>query len=154
MVRPTTLFSCASMLTISRPALRDRLMRHYHYYFATSDFSVHYRQNFKFNWPFGFDETYMYSPSTRTYRISPLFERYHSDEKSWSMEKLFFQKFPEYIGEIPIHETHSNDMPSQTDVQLPDSLDGGVSVSRECGESSGSLEDECMMALFDELPPT
>jgi hypothetical protein len=70
------------------------------------------------------------------------------------MEKLFFQKFPEYIGEIPIHETHSNDMPSQTDVQLPDSLDGGVSVSRECGESSGSFEDECMMALFDELPPT
>lgn len=139
------------------PALRDRLMRHYHYYFATSEFSVHYRQNFKFNWPFGFDETYRYSPSTGTYRISPLFERYYSDEKSWSMEKLFFQKFPEYIGEIPVHEVNPRKIsssPSPPDtVRLSDPI-GNMNHSPNCSNSNGSFEDECMMALFDELPPT
>lgn len=128
-------------------------MRHHHYYFATSEFSVNYRQNFKFHWPFGFDETYRYSPSTRTYRISPLFERYYSDEKSWTLNKLFFEKFPEYIGDIPVHEVDP-DMPSShfPDEQLTDAPDIGVTSQNI--ESNGNFEDECMMALFDEIPPT
>jgi hypothetical protein len=133
------------MLILTRPALRDRLMRHHHYYFATSEFSVNYRQNFKFHWPFGFDETHKYSPSTNTYRISPLFERYCSDEKSWTLNKEFFKKFPEYIGDIPVHEV-GPEMP------LTDPPEVGItSQNIEC---NANFEDECMMALFDEIPPT
>jgi len=127
-------------------------MRHHHYYFATSEFSVAYRQNFKFHWPFGFDETYRYSPTTRTYRISPLFERYYSDEKSWTLDRLFFERFPEYIGEIPIHQV-GPETPSSLDVQSSQSPGVGVTGSQST-ESNTKLEDECMMALFDDIPPT
>jgi hypothetical protein len=74
------------------------------------------------------------------------------------MEKLFFQKFPEYIGEIPVHEIHPNDMPSTpspiSDVQVPSTFEVGASETRECEELNENFEDECMMALFDEIPPT
>ena len=73
------------------------------------------------------------------------------------MEKLFFERFPEYSGEIPVHEIHPNDMPSPPsppDVPLSDILDAAVDIARGNPEPSGNFEDECMMALFDELPPT
>jgi hypothetical protein len=127
-------------------------MQHHHYYFATSEFSVSYRQNFKFHWPFGFEETYRYSPTTRTYRISPLFERYYADEKSWTLNRLFFEKFPEYIGEIPIHHVDP-EAPSSLGVKSSQSPEAGVTGSQST-ESNTKFEDECMMALFDDIPPT
>ena len=100
--------------TPSRPALRDRLVRHHNYYFATTEFATHYREHFKFSWPFGFDETYRYNPSTKSYRISPLFERYHRDMRCWSMEEVFFQKFPELVGEMSVHQLDPLDMSSSS----------------------------------------
>jgi hypothetical protein len=144
--------------------LRDRLVRHHNYYFATSEFSVHYRQHFKFSWPFGFDETYRYEPATKTYRISPLFERYHRDMRCWSLEQVFFQKFPELIGEISVYEIDPGNVSSST--TLPGNVDPhpgyGMGMSgcemeeqmpRFGGVQGCGFDDECVMELFNEYPP-
>ena len=142
------------------PALRDRLVRHHNYYFATSEFSVHYRQHFKFSWPFGFDETYRYDPLTNKYQISPLFERYHRDVRCWSLEKVFFQKFPELIGEISVYQIDPNDVSSSSalpaDLSAHPSFDegDGMNVQDPYGFENCNFADECVMELFDELPPT
>ncbi|RDW74140.1 hypothetical protein BP5796_07582 [Coleophoma crateriformis] len=86
------------------PALRDRLVRQHSYYFSTAEFSVYYRQHFKFCWPFRFEDTYCYDSATNSYSISPLFIRYHRDMRCWSMQKRFFEKFPEFVGDITAYE--------------------------------------------------
>jgi hypothetical protein len=142
------------------PALRDRLVRHHNYYFATSEFSVHYRQHFKFSWPFSFDDTYRYDPSTNTYRISPLFERYHRDMRCWSLEKVCFEKFPELIGEISVYQIDPSDVSSSStlpaDLSAHSPCDQGVAMSDHDhhGFENCTFADECVMKLFDELPPT
>ena len=142
------------------PTLRDLLVRHHNYYFATSEFSDHYRKHFKFNWPFGFDETYRRDPLTNKYRISPLFERYHRDMRCWSLGKVFFEKFPELLGEISVYmdanaRSSSGNLPGDQLAHLP--LDEGVvgiQMQDPLGFETGGFADECVMELFDRLPPS
>lgn len=130
------------------PALRDRLVRHHSYYFATTEFSIQYRLHFKFIWPYGFDETYRFDQQTGQYAISPLFDQYHRDMRCWSLEPVFFQKFPELIGEISVYE-------SEVDPCSP-SLLTRLDPSRYVAEDAtkGSFDDASVMELFDECPPT
>lgn len=147
------------------PALRDRLVRHHNYYFADSEFSTQYRQHFKFSWPFGFDDTYRYDPARRTYRISPLFERYHRDMRCWSLEQVFFDRFPELTGEISVYQIDPHDLSSSTTLPTnisphqPFDMDPGInSQVHPCAENFGSsncnFADECVLELFNEYPPT
>lgn len=71
------------------------------------------------------------------------------------MNKLFFLKFPEYIGEIPVHEPNEmSSSPLATEIAMSDPGEAGVNRPQNYSESNGNFEDECMMALFDEIPPT
>jgi hypothetical protein len=115
-------------------------VRHHNYYFADSEFSVQYRQHFKFSWPFGFDDTYYYDPSTRTYRISPLFERYHRDIRSWSLEQVFFKKFPELIGEISVYqmdpyEERQTGLPGSVEPHQPFDMGEGMNSQGMCSRT-------------------
>jgi len=139
------------------PALRDRLIRHHNYYFATSEFSIHYRQHFKFSWPFSFDDTYHYEPETKTYSTSPLFERYHRDMRCWSLEQVFFEKFPEFKGSIGVYEAYDHQRPSfdmdGMDLSQPSRPGGDMDQDIEIQQHIG-LQDECVMELFNDYPPT
>ncbi|KAH8598224.1 hypothetical protein B0O99DRAFT_616187 [Bisporella sp. PMI_857] len=128
------------------PSLRDRLIRHHNYYFATSDFSVAYRQHFKFSWPFRFEDTYRYDPPSAgrpgTYRISPLFERYYREERCWALEEVFFQRYPEFIGEMSVHRAAETE---EVDVSFDLGAGSGM-------EGSWSFADA--MEMFNDYPPT
>jgi hypothetical protein len=73
--------------------------------------------------------------------MSPLFERYHRDMRCWNMEPVFFQKFPELLGEISVRGEE-------------------MEMSQgEGGAGFGEMEewksaDECVMELFNDYPPT
>jgi hypothetical protein len=76
------------------------------------------------------------------------------------MQKLFFDKFPEYKGYIPVHVEQTRAAASP----LGDSKEmvgvNSTFVVPECGsgkgfgEVDGSFNDVDVMALFDEIPPT
>ena len=142
------------------PALRDRLVRHHKYYFATNEFSVNYRQHFKFSWPFKFEDTYRYDYATHMYTISPLFERYHRDMECWALEEVFFQKFPELIGEISVYEVGldgASDRSSLlTDINAHTSFATGEVEHRttcidEFGAVNCDIGNEDVMELFVSL---
>jgi hypothetical protein len=82
------------------PGLRDKMVKHHAQYFQTTDFSEAYRKHFKFSWPFSFEDTYHYDERTDTYRLSPLFEKYHRDLKNWRFEESFFKKYPELLEAV------------------------------------------------------
>ena len=145
--------------------MRDCFVRHHNYYFSTNEFSTHYREHFKFRWPFGFEETYRFDPMTKTYKISPLFEQYHRDTKCWTLEKVFFQKFPEFVNEISVYEDCENDSPAP--LPLPNELypnpafefgRGFSSIqdtrAKSIGQPNYSFTENCIMELFNDLPPT
>jgi len=133
------------------PSLRDRLVRHHNYYFATTEFSVQYRLHFKFAWPFAFEDTYNIDPITKEYQISSLFDQYHRDMKCWSLEPEFFEKFPELIGEITVFEGDGESCSSTPD-SIPDvSQSGATEIYTHTGHYSGFNN---LMELFDDCPPT
>jgi hypothetical protein len=119
------------------PHLRERLMSHHNYYFASSDFCSKYRDHFRFHFPFGFDQIYTFDPLTGNYALTPLFEMYHQDIKSWSMEKVFFEKFPELLGEISVFEDNK---PTTQHFNL--------------GSGVKQTSHTNVLELFDEYPPT
>ena len=82
------------------PGLRDRMVNNHAQYFQTTDFSEAYREHFQFSWPFSFEDTYAYDEKRDTYRLSPLFEKYHRDLKSWRFEEGFFRKYPELLEAV------------------------------------------------------
>lgn len=126
---------------------------------------MHYRRHFRFSWPFGFDETYRYDPATETYHLSPLFERYHRDMRCWSLERVFFQKFPELIGEISVYRmdpggaSSSSTLPGHVDPRLGYGMQLGGYSTREQMPGYGGVQgwgfaDEGVMQMFNEYPPT
>lgn len=82
------------------PGLRDRFVQHHAQYFQTTAFSEAYRRHFKFSWPFTFEDTYHYDDRNDTYCLSPLFEKYHRDLKSWRFEESFFKRYPELLEAV------------------------------------------------------
>lgn len=87
---------------MTRPALRERLIDNNHSYFATSDFGAHFSRYYKFHWPYSFEDTYVYDSAADTYRITPIFERYHRNIKYWGVEKPFLERFPELVHDITV----------------------------------------------------
>jgi len=73
--------------------------------------------------------------------MSPLFERYHRDMRCWSMEPVFFQKFPELLGEISV---------LGEELEMGTDGNGGPGF----GEEEWRGTDECVMELFNDYPPT
>jgi hypothetical protein len=79
------------------------------------------------------------------------------------MEEVFFQKFPELIGEMSVHQLDPLDMSSSStlpaDLSPHAPFDFGAGVSNNpCAEDFGNTNcnfaDECVMELFNEYPPT
>lgn len=81
--------------------MRDRLVEKHRQYFATPRFSVAYQRCFKFDWPFSFEDAFIYDDLTQTYEASPLFDRYYNELNSWVLEKSFFNDFPELAEDVP-----------------------------------------------------
>ncbi|KUJ07683.1 uncharacterized protein LY89DRAFT_742453 [Mollisia scopiformis] len=139
------------------PALRDRLVRQHNYYFGTTDFSVNYRHHFKFSWPFNFDDIYAYDHKNRSYQLSPLFERYHQDVRCWSLQKAFFDKFPEFIGEISAFEDEVSKLPASSipGYRLSPARDRAATFQEAPNARNANHEfADDIMQLFDECPPT
>ncbi|KAG9244071.1 hypothetical protein BJ878DRAFT_87194 [Calycina marina] len=143
------------------PALRDHLVRHHNYYFATQDFSVSYRQHFKFSWPFSFEDTYEYDSETQTYSLSPLFGQYHRDVTCWALEEVFFKKFPEFVGKITVYKRNLIDTRDET--ILAAALngyysamvgDGGDNANAEGQSIQMDFGSEDVTGLFDNYPST
>lgn len=95
------------------PGLRDKMVRNHAHYFQTTDFSEAYRKHFKFSWPLGFEDTYQYDEKSDTYRLSPLFETYHRDLKSWRFEEGFFKKYPELLEAVEFVEADPPSVPME-----------------------------------------
>lgn len=93
--------------------------------------------------------------------MSPLFERYHRDVRCWALEEMFFQRFPELIGEISVyqvdpHETNSGSkLPAEVNAHAPFSMGEGkeeVNCADNFGAAACNFGDEGVMELFVGLP--
>jgi hypothetical protein len=71
-----------------------------HHYFSSSDFSEYFSRYYKFNWPFPFEDAYIYDKAANTYRVSPIFERYHRNISYWGVQRPFLERFPELAQDI------------------------------------------------------
>jgi hypothetical protein len=75
------------------------------------------------------------------------------------MEKVFFEKFPEFVGEISVYEDEIPDIPAISSVpahRLFPSLypqTGKSHNTASTGEKHHRFADD-IMELFDECPPT
>lgn len=136
-------------LITTRPALRDRLIANDHDYFApTSDFSDSFRRNYKFNWPFPFEDAYVYDRQANTYRISPIFERYHKNIRYWGVQKPFFERFPELVHDIVCHDDDDGPVPR---IQAVDTMaEGGGSTADKI--FSGMFTEGELTELFNDYP--
>jgi hypothetical protein len=84
-----------------RPGLRDRLVFTHERYTSNGDFSRAFCACLRFFWPFGDDDILTFDPVSQTYKLSPLFEKYASDAKNWTMNEAFFVNYPEMSDDIP-----------------------------------------------------
>jgi len=82
------------------PTLRDRLVSQHSSIFQTSALSHVYKSFIKFDWPFAFNDAFFLDEATGQHHPNPLFERYHSDLRRWSVTEDFYEKFPEMRTDI------------------------------------------------------
>ncbi|KAI8937663.1 hypothetical protein NX059_005365 [Plenodomus lindquistii] len=82
------------------PSLRERLINFQDTIFDTAEFSRCYSDYVEFDWPFTFEDAFFHDETTGTCYPSPLFERYHNDLRSWSVNPKFAEKFPEVVADI------------------------------------------------------
>lgn len=59
-----------------------------------------YSRYLKFDWPFAFEDAFVYDEATGYYYPNPLFERDHGDLGHWSVREEFYEKFPEMRTDI------------------------------------------------------
>lgn len=88
--------------SISRPALRDRLVFEYQKYTSTGAFSKAFVENFNFYWPYPDRDIFVYDPANDGYEISPMFLRHAYEIRNWTMKPAFFKQFPEMQHDIPL----------------------------------------------------
>lgn len=132
------------------PALRDRLMEGNHNYFATKDFSEYFRRYYKFNWPFSLEDSYIYDRDANTYRLSPIFERYHRNITYWGMQKPFLERFPELVNDI-MGNSEASQRPRSPGVARNE----GVSVEAAAAMDrvfSGVFTEGELTELFNDYP--
>jgi hypothetical protein len=82
------------------PTLRDRLVQNHMSIFQSGDLSKYYSQYLRFDWPFAFEDAFFLDEETGAHCPSPLFERYHGDLKYWTMDPMFYTRFPEMRNDI------------------------------------------------------
>ncbi|KAL5374220.1 hypothetical protein DPSP01_012130 [Paraphaeosphaeria sporulosa] len=82
------------------PSLRNRLVHHHHTLFRNSKLSHNYANFLRFDWPFSFEDTFYYDDAIGGWYPSPLFERYHGDVRSWTVEEGFWEGLEELRGDI------------------------------------------------------
>lgn len=139
-----------SGLTVIRPALRDRLMEGNHNYFVTKDFSEYFRRYYKFNWPFSLEDSYIYDRDANTYRLSPIFERYHRNITYWGVQKPFLERFPELVNDI-MGNSEASQRPRSPGVTRNE----GVSVEAAAAMDrmfSGVFTEGELTELFNDYP--
>jgi hypothetical protein len=131
--------------------LRDRLVDTHHDYFTTSDFSIYFRNHYKFSWPFPFEDTYIYCRESNAYQLSPVFERYYQDLKYWGVEKPFLEKFPELAQDISLCLNDADPLyPIFHRLGVMDNFREDVAI-RE-GASSDGFTELAMAELFEDCP--
>lgn len=84
------------------PNLRERFVRGFGCIEAHK-FSILLLLHFKFQWPFSFDDTFVYDALGDTYQANPLFQLYYQDLNCWTMESSFFHEYPELREDILSH---------------------------------------------------
>ncbi|KAF2440307.1 hypothetical protein P171DRAFT_447294 [Karstenula rhodostoma CBS 690.94] len=103
-LRPTLLQSSTShpiaIDMFAWPSLRNRLVHHQHTLFRNSKLSHNYANFLRFDWPFSFEDSFYYDDAMGGWCPSPLFERYHSDVRSWTVEEGFWDGLEEHRGDI------------------------------------------------------
>jgi hypothetical protein len=82
------------------PTLRDRLVQNHTEIFRTGNLSKCYSQYLRFDWPFAFEDAFFFDEKIGSHYPSPLFERYHRDLRYWTVDKKFYEEFPELQGDI------------------------------------------------------
>jgi hypothetical protein len=121
-----------------------------HNYFAINDFAEYFRRYYKFNWPFPFEDAYVYDRAANTYRISPIFERYHRNISYWGVQKPFLERFPELVNDIICHNERSPSpmIPGVTRIEsVP--VDTTAAMDKML---SGIFTEGELMELFNEYP--
>ncbi|KAF9735342.1 hypothetical protein PMIN06_010895 [Paraphaeosphaeria minitans] len=82
------------------PPLRNRLVHRHHALFRNSQLSRNYARFLRFDWPFSFEDTFYRDDAVGGWLPSPLFERYHGDVRSWTVEERFWEGLEELRGDI------------------------------------------------------
>lgn len=80
--------------------LRNRLVHHHTTLFRTSTLSHAYAAFLRFDWPFSFEDTFYFDDAIGGWYPSPLFERYHGDVRSWTVDEGFWEGLEELRGDI------------------------------------------------------
>lgn len=134
------------------PGLRDKMVKHHAQYFQTTDFSEAYRKHFKFSWPFSFEDTYQYDERSDTYRLSPLFEEYHRNLKSWRFEEIFFKKYPELLEAVQYIEADLVEAPAFTRVRNSTAMMAATNDFPEVTSTMGQGINRTMMEAEAQSP--
>lgn len=82
------------------PTLRNRLLTEHSSIFKTSSLSRMFQRHFKFNWPYAAEDAFYLDEASGIYYPSPLFERYHSDLKYWTLDEEFYDGYPQLRSDI------------------------------------------------------
>lgn len=82
------------------PSLRNRLVHHHHTLFSNSKLSHAYAKFLRFDWPFSFEDAFFYDEAIGGWYPTPLFERYHGDVRSWTVDEGFWEGLEELRGDI------------------------------------------------------
>lgn len=76
------------------PALREHLILNQELYLNSCDFFSGIISDFRFNWPYRFEDSFVVEVTTGAYRASPLFIQYVRSLDNWTMASPFFKVFP------------------------------------------------------------
>jgi hypothetical protein len=83
----------------------------------------------------------MYDRAANTYRISPIFERYHRNISYWGVQKPFLERFPELVHDFMCH----NEASSSPSNPRPTRIEPVENGFRE-----GATADKIFSGLFTE----
>jgi Domain of unknown function (DUF3425) len=82
------------------PGVRERFVFGQHRY-CENVFWHLFAKSFSFLWPCEFRDAYSRNVRTGEYKVSEEFDRRLKDINAWTMGKDFFERFPEFYGDIP-----------------------------------------------------
>ena len=85
---------------VAWPSLRDRLVHHHDRLFGDSKLANAYANYLHFDWPFSFEDTFCFDETIQGWYPSPIFERYHSDVRCWTVSEAFWDGLEELRSDI------------------------------------------------------